>query len=379
MRKREEAEETPPIGSTEVVENSGKTSVRLIAKRLGLSAATVSLALNGRRPTGFVSASTRKQVWMAAEEMGYSLDRLRARRPLLERTAVFMKVGPNPVYSETVLHLCRALTQRNVQVLTHLMRSDQEIYAAARELFRRHEIDAAVFIGSRQEMPSLDLPCVFIGEVPTGIPVWQVRADNEGGGRSVGEYLWSLGHRSVATILPDQGFLAGERRLQGLRAYWKEQGRDLSTRKILRVDITAEAPLRALVTEFLQQDRQTAEPATAFFCFNDWVAGMLLKVLRSLGVRVPEEMSVVGFDDSIYAGLLDPPLTTVHNPFNELGSLGAELLLEQVEAPDAQPRVLVAHCSLIVRQSCMPPGVPPDSLNGNAQTEPPNGAFLTPG
>lgn len=334
-----------------------KPSVRSIAEHLGLSAATVSLALNGRRPTSFVSAHTRRQVWAAAKEMGYPMDRLRSQRPLLEKVAIFMTAGPNPVFSETAFVLCRDLSQHRVQVITHLTRTHREASVAASELQRRQEIDAAVFIGSRDELAPPEFPTVFVGEVPGGVSVWQVRADNEGGGRSAGEYLWSLGHRSVAMLMPERRNPAGDLRLAGLRTYWEEQGLAVPEERVLRLDIptASDARLRELVGEFLARDRKTADPATALFCFNDWVAGKILKVLRGQGVRVPEDMSVVGFDDSIYAELLDPPLTSVSNPFDTLGALAASLLLEQAESPNAEPRVVVAPCRLIGRQSCSPP------------------------
>jgi LacI family transcriptional regulator len=338
-----------------------KTSVRSIAQHLGLSPATVSLALNGRRPTSFVSSATRRQVWAAAKEMGYPIDRLRSHRPLLERVALFLPTGPNPVYSQTALVLCRDLSQHRVQIITHLTRTHRDAGLVAHDLHRRQEIDAAVFIGSREDLAPRDVPSVYVGEVPEGSGVWQVRADNEGGGRAVGEYLWSLGHRSLAVVMPARPNPAGELRLQGLQTFWREQGRIVPEDRVLRIDVptASDSALRELVTAFLARDRETENPATAIFCFNDWVAGRVLKLLRSQGIRVPEEMSVAGYDDSIYAELLDPPLTTVNNPFDTLGAMAAELLMEQSENTDAPPRVLVASCRLIGRQSCAPPPLPP--------------------
>jgi len=333
-----------------------KASVRMIAERLGVSPATVSLALNGRKPSGSVSVSTRQQVWNMAKEVGYPLSQLRSKRPLLERVAVFLNNVTNPVYSETLLHLCRAFSLNGVQVLMYLTRTDREAYKIAQDLSRRSEVDGAVFVGSRSEMPTLDIFCVFVGEVPPDSNVWQVRADNEGGGRAVGEYLWSLGHRSVAMIAPLLANSAGDKRLQGLRTFLAEQGESLPDNRILRgnFDKASDVEVRSMVSDFLQTNRQSSNPATALFCFNDWIAGVVLKILRGMNVRVPEDISVVGFDDGIYAELLDVPLTTVHHPFDTLGTQAAELLLEQVESPDASPRVLITRCRLVGRQSCSP-------------------------
>lgn len=345
-------------------------TVRHLARRLGISPATVSLALNGRRPTSFVSAATRKQVWKAAEEMGYPLDRLRSRRTLLERVALFGAVEGNTIYGESLLELCRILNEHKILVLTHSLRTEREAQETALELYRRQEIDAAVFVGSRTRKNTQepitpetfgDLPCVFIGEVPPGSVAWQVRPDNEGGGRAVGEHLWALGHRSVGMVLLSTDVLVGNRRLAGLRAAWAAQGREIPESHILHVDAPVETLVHSAIAKFVAENPRADEPATALFCFNDWVAGTVIKALRRLNVRVPEDISVVGFDNWVYADLIDPPLTTVHHPFDQLGVMAAELLFRQMESPDAKPSVAIAPCHLVGRQSC---AVPPNRTTG---------------
>ncbi len=90
---------------------------------------------------------------------------------------------------------------------------------------------------------------------------------------------------------------------------------------------------------------------TALFCYNDRLAGITMKCLRRIGVRVPEDISVVGFDDAPYAELLDPPLTTVEQPFAQLGALAAQLLQERLTANHQPPKALVLPCRLVVRAS----------------------------
>lgn len=333
---------------------AGTVSVREIAQRVGVSPATVSLALTGRRPTSYVSASTRRIVQDAARELGYPLDRLRSQRPWLERVAVFMHKAINPVYSQTALELCRVLNAQQTQMLIHLVQADDEADAAALDLQRRQEIDAVVLIGSRQTLLPVDIPCVYVGETPPGSQVWQARTNNEGGGRAVGEYLWTLGHRSLATLGLSEAQPAGARRLHGLQTFLREQGTDLSPTGQLFWDAVSdtEADLHERVAAFVAENRCAVSPVTAVFCYNDWVAAKLLLVLRDLNIRVPEQLSVVGFDDSVYAQLLDPPLTTVHHPFEALGALAAELLLEQGEMPEAAPHTRLAPCRLVARHSC---------------------------
>lgn len=333
-----------------------KTTVRTIASRLGLSPATVSLALNGRRPTGFVSIATRRQVWHAAEEMGYPLDRLRSRRPLLERVAIF--TNGSMVYVRSILELSSALNRAGVQVLIHSVGSPDNSGDVAREMFRKQEIDAGVFVGSRHNDGRIltresfdDMPYVVIGEVPEGSSVWQVRADNEVGGRAVGEHLWSLGHRSVGMIFPLTDTLVAMRRLSGLRSVWTEHGESTDDWPILRTDTGRNDLIRDAVTEFVPQNRQSSNPVTALVCFNDWIAGMTINTLRHLDISVPEQIAVTGFDDENYSALLDPQLTTVHQPFDSIGQIAAELLLRQAESPGTVPEARIVPCHLVVRGS----------------------------
>jgi len=149
------------------------------------------------------------------------------------------------------------------------------------------------------------------------------------------KYLWSLGHRSVAVMLNSRLNLAAKRREEGLRSFWQEKGVPFQDRWLMYVDpnTSSQSEFRDTVSHFLADDRTHSDPVTAIFCFNDWGAAYLLKELRIHGIRVPDDISVVGFDDSIYAELLDPPLTTVKNPFGSLGEISAQLLLEQWKSP----------------------------------------------
>ncbi|MES2459805.1 MAG: LacI family DNA-binding transcriptional regulator [Armatimonadota bacterium] len=338
-------------------------TIRALAGRLNISPSTVSLALNGRRPTSFVSASTREQVWRTAEEMGYPLEKLRSRRPLLERVGIFARTR-NTVYAESLLELCRVLNERGVEVVIRAVASERESVDAARDLMQRREVDGAVFVGSRHSadevLPSHlleSLPSVYIGEVHEGANVWQVRADNEGGARAIGDHLWSFGHRNIAVLFPGSERFVAERRLRGLRSLWEERGLMLLEENVLTIDLFSLRSYEETLLQFITKNRTLPEEQriTALFCYNDWKAGQTLRTLKRLGVGVPEEISLVGFDNVEFTLLLDPPLTTVEQPFESMGSMAADLLLEQMESRlrggNDPPKVVVAPCTLIVRES----------------------------
>ena len=333
---------------------AGRVTVRDIAARLNLSIATVSSALTGRRPAGFVTERTRRQVWEAAREMGYPLERLRTRRPLLERVAVFTRANPYSVFQNLTLELCRLLGQREHHILLHAVSDDRQACEIARDLYHRQEVDAALFVGSRDEPEAAevgDLPRVFIGEVPEAAGQWQVSVDSEDGGRAAGEPLWDLGHRRVGFLGSRTNPLASEKRLRGLMSVWEQRGATFDADWVAYVDYPSEEAVARNLPDFPARFSGGEAPLTALFCYNDYLAGSVLKILRREGVTVPGAVSVVGFDDAVYASLLDPPLTTVVHPFAHLAVEAADLLLLRLRSPDLPPQVRRLPGSLIVRGS----------------------------
>lgn len=325
-----------------------------IANRLGISHATVSTALTGRRNGTFVSDQTRRRIWATAREMGYRLKHLRAREPVLKRVVLFC--APGPFYHTTIMQVLEGLNRQGFQALVHAGVDDGQGCRLARELDRRNEIDAAIFVGSRhraEDLPGVGLPFVVVGDVPEGVPVWRVTQDNEGGGRAVGEHLWSLGHRRVGMLLAPQTVF-GQKRLRGLQSVWRDHGMDFPADWVLGQLRTGHNLTEGL-PRFLREARRKRGPLTALFCYGDGLAASVLQALWQAGVRVPDQMSVVGFDDQPYAASLVPPLTTVTYPRDELGPLATQLLLERMRNPYQPPRVVTVGVRVVVRGSTAPP------------------------
>ena len=333
-----------------------RITIRSIARRLGLSPATVSTALTGRRNGIFVSPETREKVRQGAQSMGYPLDRLRRRPPTLQRVALLCPPRSDFI-SAAVPELCQLLTQQDYRVLIRTDADRRHACRVARELHRRYEVDGIIFIGSRShpdEVPA-DLPGVVLGEVPDGMDAWRVSVDNEGGGQLAGEHLWSLGHRRAGMILWEGNRLPAEKRLRGLRSVWERQGERIPDAAVIRIGADSEEEVFEKLSAVYRKAPRRRLPLTALFCYNDRLAGMAVKALRRIGLRVPEDVSVVGFDDAVYTELLDPPLTTVRQPLVQLVSLAMQLLQERLGTPQASPRVMTLAGRLIVRQSTAPP------------------------
>jgi LacI family transcriptional regulator len=335
--------------------NPSTVTVRGLAQHLGLSAATVSTALNGARPAGFVTEATRQQVWQAAREMGYPLEKLRARRPALERVAVF--VHRFSVFQATALEICERLSGSQSQVMLHIGDDDHADAQKALFLFQRGEIDGAIFLGSRDKEAAGavgDVPCVFIGDIAGEGPTaehWRVSVDNPAGARLAAEHLLALGHQRVGAVMPDHAPPAAVRRLLHFAAAWQDAGLAFTEDHTVYVPYDLRGAGRQNVLAFLQRHQQAGAPVTALFCYNDRIAAHILTTLHQNCIPVPGQVSVVGFDDVDYASLLLPSLTTVHNPFEEQGRLAVDLLHEQLRDPAAPPRTVVLECSLIARGS----------------------------
>jgi len=333
-----------------------RITIRSIARKLGLSPATISTALTGRRNGIFVSPETREKVRQVAGTMGYALDHLRRRPPTLQRIALLCPPSSDFI-SAAVPELCQLLTQQDYRLIIRTDADRRHACRVARELHRRYEIDGVIFIGSRSspEEVAADIPCVVLGEVPDGMDAWRVTVDNEGGGQLAGDHLWSLGHRRVGMVLWEGNRLPAEKRLRGLRSVWERGGESIPDEAVIRIGTDSEEEVFAKLSAALRRGPRRRLPLTALFCYNDRLAGMTIKALRRLELRIPQDVSVVGFDDAVYAELLDPPLTTIRQPVVQLGSLATQLLQERLSSPQGPSKVLQLAGRLIVRQSTAPP------------------------
>lgn len=337
-----------------------RVTLKDIAERLDVSTAVVSTVLSNRDNGIHVSHGTRQRVLEVAAELGYTpMTRRPARRPA-EKAAYDVAVLCFPWYSglmgATVAELCRTLNGWDFHPSLHVDENEIRACERARELHAQGKADAVVMLGTRNVPEAVavgDMPCIVIGEVPDGAPVWSVCQHNVHGGQLVGEYLWQLGHRRVGAVLIANR-LYSAKRVEGIRSVWERHGRTLPEAWTL--------PLRdaqyigEVLIPFLQQvEEREGAPLTALFCAGDTLAAVAVKTLTEEGWRVPEDISIVGFDDApLLAECLNPPLTTVRMPFVQLGHVAAQLLRERMEQPSVPPRRILLPGELVVRRSCAP-------------------------
>lgn len=311
-------------------------TIRDVAAEAGVSITTVSRALND---SGRVGAATRDRVVSAARRLGYEPNDL-ARSLHGKATGTIAVLVPditNPFFPELVKGVQEIATAHGRLLL--LCQTSEDTDIAVQELLhlRRKRVDGVVLVGGLARGEELSaalagLPVVTVDRDMTIESAWVVRSDHRHGGRLATEHLIELGHERIAHIRgPARLSVAGDRH-DGYREALENAGLPYDESLVVEGDFLEESGydgLRAL--------RRRRRPFSAVFCGNDLMAIGALRALEDVGLAVPQEVSVVGFDDIHLASYLRPGLTTVHQPIQTLGRRAAELLIGRAMASDGEP------------------------------------------
>ena len=217
---------------------------------------------------------------------------------------------------------------------------------------RHHHVDGVFLMGVDHDDPEVQrllgsgIPIMGVDLAVVGDHVSYVASDNVGGARTAVRHLHSLGHRRIATIAGPQDKNPGADRLLGYRAELQALGLPSRPGYEQIGDFyleSGEETMRALLA--------LPEPPTAVFAAADMMAIGAMRAVQAAGLRVPQDVSVVGFDDIQIAPLVDPPLTTIRQDKLGLGLAAARGLVEQIENPEITPPVLTLPVELVVRAS----------------------------
>lgn len=326
-----------------------------VARHVGVSIATVSRALNG---TGQIAPDTRAQIDDAVRTLGYKPNNL-ARSLVTRSTQTIALLLPditNPFYPGLVKGVQDCAHRHGYMVLLCTAEGDpagEESYLA---MLRARQVDGALVDG-------LQLPKARIGAlVDDGFPIVSldrdidnavvplVQVDNRRGARLATEYLLELGHRRIAHVLGFEGLRITSERRRGYEEALRAAGVDVDPHLVAPGAFTEDGG-RAAIDELLDR----AGEVTAVFAANDLSAIGVLSGLAKRGIRVPEEISVVGFDDLRLASYVSPPLTTVHQPAEEIGTRAAQVLIDLLQGRRRRQRRILLEPTLVVRGSSGPP------------------------
>lgn len=332
----------------------GGVTIKEIAQELGVSVPTVSKVLNGR---GDVAPGTRERVEAALERHHYRRRRsgvVPAGTGLID--LVFHRLG-----SAWSMEIIRGVEDTAAQSRTSVILSglsgehrppqtwlDTTI---ARPPLGVLLVAANLTPAQHQLLDRRSIPYVVIdtdGEPPADVP--SVGSDNWNGGLVATRHLLSLGHRRVAAITGPSDMLCSRARVDGFRSAHEEAGVTFDPGLVRTGNFYVEAGYKHGLDLLSRPERPTA-----IFAGSDMQALGVLRAARELGLRVPDELSVVGYDDLPLASWVGPALTTVRQPLAEMGAAATRILFDLIAGRAPQVRRLSLATELVVRESTAPP------------------------
>ncbi|MFJ4673491.1 LacI family DNA-binding transcriptional regulator [Kitasatospora purpeofusca] len=346
-----------PRSTTRATRSTGAVTLQRVAEHAGVSIATASRVLHGGTRT--VGEELRRKVEDAARDLGY-VSNAPAQALARSSTSVVGLVVhdiADPYFSAIAAGAMRAAKRHRLMVMIAATFGDPELEVEYVRSLRAQRARAVLLAGSGVADPDLTarlaaeldafradggrVSCIGERGVEPYVPL-----DHTGGAERAATELWQLGHRRIGVVAGPEALVTVRRRLAGIRAAWSRLGGELPDRRVVFADFTRSGGREAALGLF------AAEPGvTAVLALNDvMAAGVLAAVQDDLGRRVPEEVSVVGFDDVPFAVDLRPSLTTVRLPLEEAGERAVQLIADGA-SPARQAPLGVA---LVVRGSTGP-------------------------
>jgi DNA-binding LacI/PurR family transcriptional regulator len=330
----------------------GKPTITDVARRAGVSKSLVSLVMRG---ADHVSPGRRQAVTKAAAELGYRPNAM-ARSLVQRRThivGVMVSDLHNPFFADIVAGIQDQAVRTGYKVLVNTGNRAAPREADALETLLQLRADGLILAGAVLEddvilRASHEVPIVLVGREARGASVDSVTNDDRAGAEVAVEHCVSLGHRRIAHIDGGHGAGAPDRR-RGYEAAMKRLGLGRLV-SVVSGSYTEEGGHSGCLVLLRQNP-----PPTAIFVSNDLAAIGALNAIEESGLRVPDDVSLVGYDNTSLAALRHISLTTIHQPRLEMGQLALSTLLERVDGGRAQPRRVVLSPSLVVRASSAPP------------------------
>jgi LacI family transcriptional regulator/LacI family repressor for deo operon, udp, cdd, tsx, nupC, and nupG len=331
-----------------------------VARVAGVSISTVSRVLTG---SPLVNEETRARVQQAMDALDYRPNRVarRLRRDTARASLIGLIVPDiqNPFFAELVRGVESVAQQHGYMVF--LGNSDEDAAKEKRyvDLMLAESVDGLILPPSSDNAQALSalaragLPVVCVDRRVPKVTLDAVIADNVHGAYAAVDHLLRLGHRRIGFVVGRPQLSTSKERLQGYRTALEEHGLALDA-ALVREGDSRQSGGRDMARELLT----LPHPPTALLVGNNLMTLGALETIHALGLRIPDDVAVVGYDDMPWALALDPPLTAVRQPSYELGRRAAELLLQRVEDPKRSTSLVVLQPELVVRQSCGAGGGP---------------------
>lgn len=345
-----------------------QTSIKDIARMARVSHPTVSRALQN---SPLVNTETAAKIRKIAEAAGYRPSAV-ARGLVTRRTravGLVVTTMADPFAGEVACGIEQTANDHGYAVFLANSNASAEQERKVVQALAERRVDGIIVTSSRvgsdylPMLAQLNVPMVLVNDQYPGEFVHSVMIANEDGSRAATEHLIDLGHRRTAYVGDRSGYQTETERLEGYRQALRAAGIEFEAELAVQGDGRPEG-----AAEAMEALLKLAEPPTAVCCYNDMTALGAMRAIRARGLRVPEDVSVTGFDDLFFAEYLEPPLTTVRQPMRRMGEMAMENLLKLMSGEDSVAQVK-AEAELIVRGSTGRPRTNPGLIRRGGENK----------
>ncbi len=327
-----------------------KPTIGLVAKRAGVSVASVSRVINGT----LARPATEKRVRAAIEELGYQPNSAARALKVQQSEQIclsFADVG-NPAYLALTRGISRVLRDSKYRMILSSSVSNEEEISNHLQSLGRGFADGLIISpivtnnAIAQLIKDLRIPTVLIGTLPAGLNVDNVYIDSAKGVELAVEHLKNQGKKKIALVNGPVATNPGKKRYKGFISAMEKHKLKFSDEAIFFVsDFTSEAAIREL------ENKPEIKKFDAVICANDLIAAGLIRLLLDAGVKVGQDVAVVGMDNTELGRIIYPSLTSVDLLAEKRGELAAELLLERMKNPNSAPRKIEVKPKIVIRDS----------------------------
>ena len=325
-------------------------TLKIVAERAGFTPGTVSAVLNNSAASRAIPQGTKNRIFAAASELNYRPNFL-ARSLRVKRTltigVIAEEIG-DPYGAAVISGIEHYLRQRGYFFLTVAHRHDQELLKSYSHLLMQRGVEGFITVDtSIREIPPL--PTVAVAGHNRVPEVTNLILDHGTAARMALEHLKELGHVEIAFMRGPGSSSDSVVRWKAIEEATQELG--IQIRQELTVRLQGNTATQDMGHHFVKNWLSRKPACTALFCYNDNVALGAIRAIQEAGLRVPEDISVVGFDDIEAAAYSKPPLTTVRQPLQKMGELAAKCLLGRIESSESYVPEIAIKPVFVVRES----------------------------
>jgi len=326
-----------------------KVTIRDVATRCGVSVATVSRVINN---SDQVTAETKKKVLKVIDELGF-IPNTNARGLSTRSTNTVGIIVPNvsnPFFGELIQGAERAASENGYQIIILNSGYSREKTLKDIMVLQSRDVDGIIMSTADIDEKTLDylhdnqIPFVLMGPVQYRYPVNYVSVDNMEGARMAVQHLIDLGHEKIAYCTEKHDNYLNQLRYDGYRKALTSKGIEVDQNMYFENDVEKNVARMLLM--------EKGNRPTAIFAFNDNLALSYMEALERNGVRIPEDMAVVGFDNIKFASYYAIQLTTIDNRQEEFGREGFEILMDILKNDGKKTQQIITKPQLVVRRSC---------------------------